>query len=117
MPRKGQGQKVQTATGQQYGQATEQEEAQRAMPLPQVPTPMPGEAGAFTRPTERPNEPVMTPGPGIRARMPSQQTNEAISSLTPLLEMIASEPFASEETKKIIRQIRFSNPNPNPGMQ
>ena len=32
MPRKGAGQKIQTATGQQYGEATQQEEAQRAMP-------------------------------------------------------------------------------------
>ncbi|MBO93138.1 MAG: hypothetical protein CMM27_14590 [Rhodospirillaceae bacterium] len=112
MPRKGQGQKIQTATGQQYGQAAEQEEAQRAMPLPKVVTPSPGEAGAFTRPTERPNEPIMTPGPGLPPRVVSQQTNEAVAALTPLLEMVASQPFASEETKKIVRQIRFSNSNP-----
>ena len=32
MPRKGMGQKVQTATGQQYGQAKAQEEAQATHP-------------------------------------------------------------------------------------
>ena len=32
MPRKGMGQKVQTATGQEYGQAKMQEEAQETIP-------------------------------------------------------------------------------------
>lgn len=55
MPRKGKGQKVQTATGQQYGQAKMQEEAQDVVPLPQMPAPprvKPGEAGPLRRPTE-----------------------------------------------------------------
>lgn len=54
---------VQTATGQTYGKATEQRNAQKAMPMgaspadarPQV---SPGSLGAFGRPTERPQEPI-----------------------------------------------------------
>lgn len=54
---------VQTATGQTYGKATEQRNAQKAMPMgaspadaaPQV---APGGLGAFARPTERPQEPI-----------------------------------------------------------
>ena len=69
MPRKGKGQKVQTATGQQYGQAKMQEEAQDVVPLPQMSPPprvKPGEAGPLRRPTERPNEPLGTMAPRIR---------------------------------------------------
>ena len=56
MPRKGKGQKVQTATGQQYGQAKMQEESQGVVALPemeepQIPTMRPGES-AFNRPTD-----------------------------------------------------------------
>jgi hypothetical protein len=54
---------VQTATGQTYGKATEQRNAQKAMPMgaspadarPQV---TPGSLGAFGRPSDRPEEPI-----------------------------------------------------------
>src|SRR5690349_12625519 len=59
-------QPVRTATGQPYGAATEQAQAQQAVPLPQqqppqaAPLPTPGMHGAFDRPTERPDEHVMS---------------------------------------------------------
>src|SRR5215831_3219302 len=82
-------QPVQVVSGQQYGQRQALANAQRTIPLPNnvatpppappqppppaaAPAPMPappGSAGAFDRPTERPQEPVTTglplgPGPG-----------------------------------------------------
>ena len=110
MPRKGAGQKIQTAQNQQYGEVTQQEEAQRVMPLPQMAQfPKPGEVGEFTRPTERPGESIMTPGVGLPPRVPSMVSNEAVAAMTPLMEMVASQPFASRETKKLLRQIRIAN--------
>lgn len=56
---------IQAATGQTYGKATEQMNAQRAVPMgappteaPQVQRPVPGTLGSLTRPTERPMEPI-----------------------------------------------------------
>ncbi len=75
----GQSVPVQAATGQPYGAAGQQMEAQRAIPLttpgvaPQrqqgAPYPAPGSLGALDRPTERPDEPLTAgaaagPGPG-----------------------------------------------------
>jgi hypothetical protein len=70
----------QTATGQTYGKATQQMEAQRAVPMGQAPTEVapprprrqPGTLGGFTRPTERAAEPVTAgadfgPGPNAAA--------------------------------------------------
>lgn len=74
---------VRVATGQPYGQASAQEAAQRAVPLPAAPrvqaappqpapAALPGAAGPFTRATERPGEPLTAglsigPGPGPEA--------------------------------------------------
>jgi hypothetical protein len=53
---------IQAATGQTYGKATEQMNAQRAVPMGAPPTevqrPVPGTLGSLTRPTERPMEPI-----------------------------------------------------------
>lgn len=57
---------VQAAKGQTYGEAGRQMQAQRAMPIAAAPTdqvqaqtrPIPGTLGGFSRPTERPNEPI-----------------------------------------------------------
>ena len=73
MPRHGKGQKVQTATGQQYGQAKAQEEAQAVVPLPQMEQPgaatmAPGSM-AFAGPSQMPNEPVTAMG-GMPAATP-----------------------------------------------
>jgi hypothetical protein len=60
---------VQAATGQTYGKATEQMNAQRAVPMGASPTDTqpapvrPGTIGALTRGTERPNEPVTAGAP------------------------------------------------------
>lgn len=60
-------QPVRTASGQEYGERTRQEQAQQAVPLPAA-APVPP-AQPLLRPTERPNEPVTSglplgPGPG-----------------------------------------------------
>lgn len=69
-------QPVRTAPSESYGQAKQSADAQKAMPLPnnQVlpgvtaapPQMLPGELGAFDRPTDRPGEPV-TSGMAIGA--------------------------------------------------
>jgi hypothetical protein len=51
------------ATGQTYGEASQQMRAQQAVPMGSSPTDTPprvapGSLGAFNRPTERPDEPV-----------------------------------------------------------
>lgn len=112
MPRKGQGQKVQTATGQEYGQAKAQEEAQAAIPLPQMAEPSvsrqaPGSA-PFARPSERPNEPV-----GAIANVQSQRNapgqEQRFKALTLLsqLEPIASAPYASPHLRNTVRRLKL----------
>jgi hypothetical protein len=58
---------IQAATGQTYGKATEQRNAQRAVPMGTPPTevqrPVPGTLGSLTRPTERPMEPITAGAP------------------------------------------------------
>lgn len=59
------------ATGQTYGEAGKQMQAQRAVPMAAPPTPTPppqprvapGSMGPLNRPTERPNEPVTAGAP------------------------------------------------------
>lgn len=67
-PRTAPAQPVRTATGQPYGAATQQAQAQTALPLPDLSK----MNLSLTRPTERPNEPVTAgipagPGPGPEA--------------------------------------------------
>lgn len=62
---------VQAATGQPYGAAKAQLDAQRAVPVAPPPSP-PGGMGDFLRATERPGEPLTAgipsgPGPGPEA--------------------------------------------------
>jgi hypothetical protein len=81
---------VKAAPGQTYGKATEQINAQKAMPIaaspadakPQV---TPGSLGAFDRPTDRPQEPITAgvdfgAGPNsIQAGIPMQaRTQDAV---------------------------------------
>ena len=81
---------IQAATGQTYGKATEQRNAQRAVPMgtppteaPQMQRPVPGTLGALTRPTERPSEPITAganfgAGPNaIAAGIPIPQSPDA----------------------------------------
>ena len=112
MPRKGMGQKVQTATGQQYGQAKAQEEAQAEIPLPSIqdvlPAMRPGEK-PVKRPSERPNEPV-TAAPG-QLNVPTPEDTEfrrkRSLSLLPVLEQMASEPFASPQLRNLVREMKM----------
>ena len=110
MPRKGKGQKIQAATGQQYGQAKAQEEAQAVVPLAEMPAPpraRPAENGPLRRPSERPQEAIGT-GPMPAAPAPVQGVDtEQLRSQLPALEAIASQPGASSQTKAFVRQLRM----------
>lgn len=78
----------QVATGQTYGEAKKQMDAQSAVPMAAAPTDappqiLPGQLGAFNRPTERPNEPVTAGasfGPG-----PTPRTQFAVPTSDPVL--------------------------------
>lgn len=89
----------QTTTGQTYGQATQQMQAQSAVPMGQAPTDKPvvapGSLGAFNRPTERPMEPVTAgasfgPGPTPRTQFAPPVVNDKV--LTELRALYADYP-------------------------
>ena len=109
MPRKGMGQKVQTATGQEYGQAKMQEEAQETIPLPeiqQMPSMRPGEA-AFNRPTERPMESIDTPGNLGDMQSPEdlRQRKLKVLNFIPMMEQMSSQPYANPKFRNAVRQM------------
>ena len=117
MPRKGKGQKIETASGQTYGKRAEQEEAQKAIPLPTAPKMQPGGAGPLARPSDRPRQPLTTgapvgpgAGPEVNARPPAVRAKEALSprllAALPLLEDLAALPGASAELRRIVRNTR-----------
>ena len=133
MPRKGKGQKIQTPTGQAYGEASTQEDAQRTIPLPKIEdvarsvVPQPGQA-PFARPTERPSEPVTTrPGPGASSLPetvidPKRRFRAAM--MLPILEQMASQEMASPYLRNTVRKLKsyvgnpadFASNNPEPGV-
>lgn len=96
----------QVVPGQTYGKATQQMEAQRAVPMGAAPTdvaprprPMPGTLGSLTRPTERPSEPITAgapfgagPGP-IAAGIPTpvSPTASALEELRAIAMMTGNE--------------------------
>jgi hypothetical protein len=122
MPRTGKGQKVQTATGQQYGEASAQEEAQSVVPLAEMgsgPPPDPSSAspraGAspFARPTERPDQPVTAPGvlaPESPVMDPQRRFKAAM--LLPMLEQMASQEMASPQLRNTVRKLKSFVGNP-----
>lgn len=76
-------------TGQQYGQATQQAQAQAAVPAGPPPTdmmpagPIPGQVSDLTGVSQRPNEPISTgmpfgAGPGPEALGPSRVVNQGM---------------------------------------
>ena len=84
------------ATGQTYGVAKQQMDAQRAVPMGKSPVdvaavqrPVPGTLGGLTRPTERPMEPITAgapfgPGPTPSAAgmpMPMSPTASALEEI------------------------------------
>lgn len=101
--------------GQQYGQATQQLDAQKGVPIapppapgapvpmpqaPPTPAPMPGAAGAFSRPTERPDEHVMSgapmgPGPGPQVLRPPAPPDGS-SPISAMLSQLAQQSGNSE---------------------
>ena len=115
MPRKGRGQQAaKTATGQAYGEAKAQEEAQGVVPLPQMEEPqMPAmRAGSapFGRPSERPNEAVIEmgePHQAVRPEVTDQQRMQMMAML-PLVEMAASQPYSTPRTRNLARKMRLA---------
>ncbi len=120
-------------TGQPYGAAQQQQQAQAAAPAgpPQGapgpaaalgPPPVPaGSLGAFNRASERPGEPITAglpsgPGPGPEALGLREQGNEedvdltAVARYLPTLELLASLPGASISTRNFVRRLRGSVP-------
>ena len=113
MPRKGKGQKIQAASGQQYGQAKAQEDAQREIPLPAMnqlsaaPRPRPGEQ-TFNRPSERPQQSIMATNdmaPAVVAGPDKNQMMKALA-LIPVLEAMASLPDASPHLRNTTRRVK-----------
>jgi len=108
MPRTGRGQKIQTATGQQYGVAGEQEEMQRQAPLPEMPAPTqvrPGELGALGRTTERPAEDVTSPAGPQMQQIPDPQYSEKLARVLPTLLPLANSPYTGDDTRQIINKM------------
>lgn len=90
----------QAATGQTYGKATQQMEAQRAVPMGSAPTDVqqqarsfaaPGERGPLTRPSERPAEPITAGapfGPGFGPETMPFEVTPATGSKADLAERV-----------------------------
>lgn len=93
----------QAATGQTYGEAKKQLDAQAAVPMGQTPTDkpvlVPGQLGAFNRPTERPTEPVTAgasfgPGPTPRTQFAPPTTDPVLMELRALYNAYPSDELA-----------------------
>ena len=115
MPRKGKGQKIQTATGQGYGEAKAQEEAQAVVPLaqmemgePVVNSMRPGEQD-FKRPSERPGESVMEVGDSLGLESPGVSRERRLKTLSmlPVLEAVASNPFSDPKLRNLVREMKL----------
>lgn len=95
---------IQAATGQTYGKATEQMNAQRAVPMGAPPTevqrPVPGTLGSLTRPTERPMEPITAganfgAGPSaVGAGIPQPTGDNALEELKMIYQMFPNDDLA-----------------------
>ena len=95
---------VQAATGQTYGKATEQMNAQRAVPMGTPPTevqrPVPGTLGSLTRPTERPMEPITAGAPfgagpsPVGAGIPQPTGDNALEELRMIYQMFPNDDLA-----------------------
>lgn len=129
-------QPVATAKGQEYGKATAQAEAQRAVPLAQMPPPptaqasaapppgsfagpYPGEVTGLDAPTERPREPLthgLSIGPGggpeVLGPEPADPDLESMRQYLPALELMASQPNSSPTARAFVRRLRGSMPPP-----
>lgn len=113
MPRKGKGQAVRSATGQQYGQAKAQEEAQRMQPLasdtplmPEKPRVKPGDI-SLTAPTTQPNMGSFDPvgAPNMKVGLTDEERAK-ISTLIPVMSAMASTPHASRHLRSFLRRAK-----------
>lgn len=129
MPRKGKGSKtqpIQTPTGQTYGDAGVQEQAQEIVPLPQVidaeivepaprTGPQPGAMGSPFRQTEFPNESVMTGENYSQAAGPplSAARAQQLPRFLHVMGALANNPYADDGMKEIVRRMeQFVPPSP-----
>lgn len=103
---------MQAARGQTYGKATEQMEAQRAVPMARPPVetqaaqaarrPQPNLPGAFLAPTARPEEPITAgapfgPGPSMIPGVPMSEAelmDDSIRELRAIYELYPSQELA-----------------------
>jgi len=95
---------IQAATGQTYGKATQQMNAQRAVPMGAPPTeiqrPVPGTLGSLTRPTERPMEPITAGAPfgagpsPVGAGIPQPSGDSALEELRMIFQMFPNSDLA-----------------------
>lgn len=133
---------AQAVTGQTYGKAQQQIDAQRVVPLrtPSGPPPggtatpaagaappvaPPGSLGPPTGPTARPGEPVtagiaMGPGAGPEAlglagANPDDEDLARLAPYLPTLELLAGQPNASMATRNFVRRIRGGVPSAQRG--
>lgn len=117
MPRRGKGQKIQTAPGQTYGDAQQQEDAQRTIRLPELSDVA---QGATMRPGQVPlNAPEGTPLPNVPEAEPSadallelKERRARVASLLPALEAMASTPTASPQVRNTVRRMKMFVGNP-----
>lgn len=96
----------QAAPGQTYGKATQQMEAQRAVPMGSAPTdapiqrPTPGTLGSLTRRSERPSEPITSGAPfgagvgPMAAGIPVPSGDNALEELRAIYQMFPNDDLA-----------------------
>ncbi len=105
MPRKGKGQAVRTAGGQEYGEAKAQQEAQEVVALPQN-VMRPGEM-KFNRASELPNQSVMATAPNPQAATPKDEfQQQKAAAILPVMEALASMPNADPAMRNMLRVVR-----------
>jgi len=101
--------------GQTYGEATQQLEAQRTVPLPRAapltPAPPPAITVDLDAPSARPDEPVTAglatgPGPGPEALGLSNAEPQRLAPYLPVLELAASLPGSSRTLRQFVRTLR-----------
>lgn len=120
MPRTGMGQKgqaVRAATGQEYGQATQQEQAQQVAPLPDdlASTPMPtrarrqepaGSRGDPFRPSERTLEDIATTPPvdDVLPQLPPQRAR-LVAPAMHMMYTIADNAYSDPTLREFVRRM------------
>ena len=129
MPRKGKGSKVQPVqapTGQTYGDAGMQEQAQEIVPLPQVidaelaqpparTGAQPGAMGSPFRPTELPSQAITTGANYSQAAGPTLSPERAkqLPRFLHVMNALANNPYADDGMKEIVRRMeQFVAPSP-----